>query len=418
MSSFTRSLLPISSRQALFFCLLLAMFELLIYVGSDIVMPAMLYVVADLNAPVSHVPIALNAYLLGGVAFQWLIGPLSDRFGRRPLLLIGAILFAVACLITPLVGDIYVFNVLRFIQGIALGFVVVVSYPALQESFEETDAVRLMALLANIALLSPLLGPLLGSMLLELVTWRTLFVGVGVSGILVLIGLWFFMPETIGVTRTDGSRLEPAPLNLASILASYRELLGNARFMQGSFALGLISIPLIGWIGLAPLLLMNNLGLSSIAYGLWQLPIFAGLIAGNLALNYLVTRFELDALIRLSLWPIFGGLLFMLAATLLTGHLLAVVLGLTIYAFGMGICNATLYRQTLFASESSKGTVAAMLGMISVATIGLGSSALALLGAGTSLAAFAIAASIGAGLALWPLCCLLKRSPITTTVTT
>ncbi|WP_293931718.1 MFS transporter [Iodobacter sp.] len=417
MSSFTRSLLPISSRQALFFCLLLATFELLIYVGSDIVMPAMLYVVADLNAPVSHVPIALNAYLLGGVAFQWLIGPLSDCFGRRPLLLIGATLFAVACLITPLVGDIYVFNVLRFIQGIALGFVVVVSYPALQESFEETDAVRLMALLANIALLSPLLGPLLGSMLLELVTWRTLFVGVGVSGILVLIGLWFFMPETIGVTRTDGSRLEPAPLNLASILASYRELLSNARFMQGSFALGLISIPLIGWIGLAPLLLMNNLGLSSIAYGLWQLPIFAGLIAGNLALNYLVTRFELDALIRLSLWPIFGGLLFMLAATLLTGHLLAVVLGLTIYAFGMGICNATLYRQTLFASESSKGTVAAMLGMISVATIGLGSSALALLGAGTSLAAFAIAASIGAGLALWPLCCLLKRPPITASVT-
>jgi DHA1 family multidrug/chloramphenicol efflux transport protein-like MFS transporter len=225
------------------------------------------------------------------------------------------------------------------------------------------------------------------------------------------------MPETIGVTRKDGSRLEPAPLNLASILASYRELLGNARFMQGSFALGLISIPLIGWIGLAPLLLMNNLGLSSIAYGLWQLPIFGGLIAGNLALNYLVARFELDALIRLSLRPIFGGLLFMLGTTLVTEHLSALVLGLTIYAFGMGICNATLYRQTLFASESGKGTVAAMLGMISVATIGLGSSALAVLGAGTSLAAFAIAASIGAGLALWPLWCLLKRPPMAAAVT-
>ncbi|MGQ5524098.1 MFS transporter [Chitinimonas sp. PSY-7] len=417
MSSFSRSLLPISARQALYFCLLLATFELLTYVGSDVVMPAMLHVVSDMKAPVSHVPMALNAYLLGGVAFQWLIGPLSDRFGRRPLLLAGAIGYSIACLVTPLVGDIYIFNALRFIQGIGLGFVVVVSYPSLQESFEETDAVRLMALLANIALLSPLLGPLLGSLLLEVMTWRTLFVAVGLFSIVVLIGLWFFMPETIGVTRKDGSRLEPTPLHLADILASYRELLGNARFMQGSFALGLISIPLIGWIGLSPLLLMKNLGLDSIAYGLWQLPIFGGLIAGNLVLNYAAARFELEALIRLSLAPIFGGLLLALVLTLITGWLPALAVGMTIYAFGMGICNASLYRLTLFASESGKGTVAAMLGMISVATLGLGSSVMAELGAGASLAAFAVVASIAAGLAIWPLWRLLKRRPLVTAAT-
>ncbi|MFC5474760.1 MFS transporter [Paraherbaspirillum soli] len=411
MSLFSRSLLPISPRRALFFCLLLATFELLTYVASDVVMPAMLYVVRDLQVPASHVPMALNAYLLGGVAFQWLIGPLSDRFGRRPLLLIGVAGFALACMVTPWIGDIYFFHGLRFIQGIGLGFIVVVSYPVLQEAFRETEAVRLMAILANIALLSPLLGPLLGSLLLEVLSWRALFVGVGLLAVLTWFGLWRFMPETIGVTRTDGSHLAPTPLHLASILSSYGELLRNARFMQGSLALGLISIPLISWIGLSPLLLMHDLGLNTIAYGLWQLPIFGGLIAGNLVLNYAADRFELDALIRLALVPIVGGLLLMLGMTLAGVKLMALIPGMAIYAFGMGICNASLYRLTLFASESGKGTVAAMLGMVSIATIGLGSAALSVLGAGTSLQTFAVAASASVGLALWPLWRLLRQKP-------
>ncbi|WP_249384115.1 MFS transporter [Chitinivorax sp. B] len=402
-----------SSRQAACFCLFLALFELLTYVASDVVMPAMLQVVTDLHADNRHVPTALNAYLLGGVAFQWLIGPLSDRFGRRPLLLIGVAGFALAVLATPMVGDIQLFNILRFAQGIGLGFVVVVSYPTLQEAFAETDAVRLMALLANIALLSPLLGPLLGSLLLQVMSWRELFIGIALLTLLVATGLWRFMPETIGVRRTDGSLLPATPLHVGQILASYGELLRNNRFMQGSLALGLISIPLIGWIGIAPLLLVQHQGLSVLAYGLWQLPIFGGLIAGNLALNHLAQRYELDKLVRMSLLPIIGGLAGMLTFTAATGWLAMLVIGMSVYAFGMGICNASLYRLTLFASESGKGTVAAMLGMLSVATIGLGSTLLAKLGAGDNLLTFATAATLTASCALWPLWRLLKPMPVT-----
>lgn len=114
------SLLPVSSRHALFFCLFLSTFELLTYVASDVVMPGMLTVIKDLNAQPHYVPWSLNAYLLGGVSFQWLIGPASDRFGRRPLLLIGCVLFSVSCLATPWVDNIQVFTLLRFIQGIGL----------------------------------------------------------------------------------------------------------------------------------------------------------------------------------------------------------------------------------------------------------------------------------------------------------
>ncbi|AIN17265.1 sugar (and other) transporter family protein [Yersinia rochesterensis] len=404
------SLLPISPYRALLFCLLLSLFELLTYVGSDVIMPGMLNVVSDLQAENSYVPLSLNAYLLGGVAFQWLIGPLSDRVGRRPLLLFGCMMFTMACLATYWVNDIRLFIALRFIQGIGLGFVIVVSYPALQECFAESDAVRLMAIFSNIALLSPLLGPLIGSALLSFMTWRMLFILIAVLAALVWMGLFWLMPETIGVIRKDGSKLPLQPLQVGSIIKAYLDLLYNRRFMSGSIALGLIGLPIFAWIALSPLLLVHNLGMSMTEYALWQFPVFGALIAGNFALNYTIKHFSIEQLLRMALLPVLCGLAFALVTILITDHVIALITGLSIYAFGLGICNATLYRITLFSSDSGKGTVSAMLGMISVAIFGLGSILLTTLGAGNSLEAYIIGATFSAFAAALPILYLCSPS--------
>ncbi|GLR09812.1 multidrug transporter MdfA [Mixta theicola] len=384
------SLLPISRRHALIFCLVLSLFELLTYIGSDVVMPGMLSVIADLHAEPHYVPWSLNAYLLGGVAFQWLIGPLSDRFGRRPLLLAGCALYTFSCLVTPWVSDINLFTMLRFIQGVGLGFVVTVSYPALQEGFNESNAIRLIAIFSNIALLSPLFGPLVGSFLLSFISWRVLFIIIAALAALSWLGLLLFMPETIGVTRKDGSKIEPQPLHAGDIFRVYRDLLKNRRFMSGSTALGLAGLPLMTWIALSPLLLVHNLGMSMLEYALWQLPIFGSLIAGNIVLNHIAERIKIERILTNSLFPVFAGLASALVMTLFFENIIALVVGMAIYSFGLGICNATLYRLTLFSSEDGKGAVSAMMGMVSVSIFGLGGALLAALGAGNSLSAYII----------------------------
>ncbi|MGV8863536.1 MAG: MFS transporter [Pseudomonas sp.] len=407
----------ITHAQAFFFCLVLSLFELLTYIASDIVMPSMLSVTRDLDASPDYIPYALNLYLLGGVILQWLIGPLSDRFGRRPLLLFGCAGFTLTCLATYWVTDIYLFNGLRLLQGIGLGFVIAVSYPALNEAFSETDAVRVMALLANIALISPLLGPLLGTLLLEWVSWRSLFLIIGAGGVLVWLGLYRFMPETLGVKRRDGSNLEFQPLLLRPLLSGYRALLGNGQFMAGCVALGLIGLPLIAWIGLSPLLLIHGQGLSTLAYALWQLPVFGGLIVGNLLINRVASKYGLRVLIRRALWPLLGGLSTMMIGSQFYPSVMVVVSGLSLYAVGLGFSNAVLYRITLFASDQSKGLVSAMLGTITVALFGLGGSILAVLGTGESLTAFALTGGAAGFLALWPLHRVLTEPAITTDTT-
>jgi DHA1 family multidrug/chloramphenicol efflux transport protein-like MFS transporter len=387
-------------RQAIGFCLAITAFELLTYMASDMIMPAMLTVTDELAADVRHVPHAFNLYLIGGVCLQWLIGPLSDQWGRRPLLLLGCALFSGACAISFTTNSIEMFNLLRLMQGMGLGFVVAVSYPALQEVFCEADAVRLMALLGNVALLSPLLGPLLGSLLLEWINWRELFLGLGIAAACVWVGLFACMPESVGVARRDGVTLHPVVFSWRKTRQRYLALLANRRFLGASLALGLMSLPLIAWIGLAPLLLIQLQGLTPVEYGLWQIPIFSAVILGNLILDRLLVNHSIPELIRLALWPFCLGLVALAGCAALGASIEPVVASLALYAIGLGMSNAALYRLALFSSDDSKGLVSAMTGMISIAVMGIGGSLIAASGGGMRLELFAFWSALGGLLCL------------------
>ena len=375
------------------FCLAIALFELLTYMASDLVMPAMLAVTEELGAASDQIPYAFNLYLLGGVLLPWLIGPLSDRHGRRPFMLVGCAGFVLACAATTQVTQMHGFNGLRLIQGMGLGFVIAVSYPAIQDMFNESDAVKIMALLGNLALLSPLLGPLLGGLLLQWLSWRELFLLLAGLGAVSWLALWGFMPRLPKPVPPGRRQPSPVPFELRALIKRYGALLSHPRFMAASVALGLMSLPLIAWIGLSPLLLEGQ-GVSPLVYGLWQIPVFAAVILGNLLLNAWVERVGVGGVLRCSLWPLCAGLAALVIASRFALSLPVLVSGLSLYALGLGMGNAALYRLALFTSDDSKGLVSAMVGMISIAVMSVAGSLLASLGAGDSLESFALMAGI------------------------
>lgn len=329
------------------------------------IQPGMLAVVADFNASIEWVPTSMTAYLAGGMFLQWLLGPLSDRRGRRPVMLAGVAFFVITCLAILLVNTIEQFIAMRFLQGIGLCFIGAVGYATIQESFEEAVCIKITALMANVALIAPLLGPLAGAALIHVAPWQSMFVLFAVLGAISFIGLWRAMPET--------AVLKGEKLSLSAMWHDYKQVLANRRFLCGALALGFASLPLLAWIAQSPVILISGEQLSTFDYGLLQVPIFGALIIGNLTLARLSGKTSIPKLIKLGAGPMIGGLILAAVSTLYSSHAyLWMTAGLSLYAFGIGVANAGLVRLTLFASDISKGTVSAAMGMISMFVFTLG----------------------------------------------
>lgn len=351
--------------RALLFPLALVLFEFATYIAHDMIQPGMLIVTQEFAVGPEWVSTSLTAYLMGGVVLQWLLGPLSDKYGRRPVMLAGILFFIAACLLTTWVKNIEQFVALRFVQGISLCFIGAVGYAAVQEAFDEALAVRMMALMANVALLAPLAGPLAGAAWLTVADWRSMFWLFAVCSAVALVVLLRVMPETAG----DRSH----SIAIKNLARGYGRLAKDRQVMYGSFAIGLVFIPILTWVALSPVILIHDEGLSRLHYALLQLPVFLAMILGNLTLGKLAGRVPIEQPVKFAAWPILLGLTLALVANLYNSHsYLLLTAGLSLYAFGAGMVNAGLYRLTLYASKEGKGSVAAMLGMISILTLAIG----------------------------------------------
>lgn len=344
------------SRATLMFPLALVLFEFSVYIGNDLVQPAMLAITKEFGVSSSWAPSSMSFYLLGGACVAWLLGPLSDRVGRKKVLLAGVLFFVVCCLLILLTQNIESFLALRFLQGIGLTVISAVGYAAIQETFEERDAIKVMALMANISLLAPLLGPVVGAFLIDHVSWHWGFIGIAFLAFLSWFGLKAKMPDTkVSIPKQP----------LSYILDDFKQVYKNKRFLGMTLALPMVSMPLMLWIALSPVMLVEELGFSSMQYGLAQFPVLGGLILGNIVLIKIIDKLALGKSVLIGLPIMLLGSLVLVAGVIWQDYLIwCLIAGMTLLSFGEGISFSVLYRFALMSSEVSKGTVAAAVSML------------------------------------------------------
>jgi len=373
MNEQSEPLINITRRHALFFAGFLVLYEFLTYIANDMIMPGMLYVIKTFQASTSMVAYSLMLYVLGGSSLQIILGPLSDRYGRRIVMLTGAILFVIFTIFLACSVSMQQFLWGRFFEGMGLCFISVVGYAVLQEIFAELDAVRLIAIMGNVAILAPLFGPLLGALLLQHMHWRWIFVIIASAGVLALWGLWRYMPESVGALRRDGKRIHAAPLSLRHAIVNYKRVLSNIPFIWGVLAYGLLGIPCIAWIALSPIFIVTNAHLSLLTYAYWQIPVFTAFIVGNFALTYLTRYLTLVQLMRCGAIIVFFSLFLMFACSFwYQKSFLTLLPGLILYCFGYSLVATPLNRWILFLNTISKGTVSAVICLTSLGMQSLG----------------------------------------------
>lgn len=341
----------------LFFPVALILYDFAAYLSTDLIQPGIINVVRDFNADVSLAPAAVSLYLAGGMALQWLLGPLSDRIGRRPVLIAGALIFTLACAATLLTTSMTQFLVARFVQGTSICFIATVGYVTVQEAFGQTKAIKLMAIITSIVLVAPVIGPLSGAALMHFVHWKVLFAIIAAMGLIALIGLALAMPETV--------KRGAVPFSARGVLRDFRDVFRNRVFLFGAATLSLSYIPMMSWVAVSPVILIDTGGMSTSEFAWAQAPVFGAVIVANMV----VVRFVKDPTQPRFIWraaPIqLSGLAVLIAGNLLWPHVwLWSVLGTSLYAFGIGMIFPTLFRFTLFSNNLPKGTVSASLNMV------------------------------------------------------
>ncbi|WP_122902580.1 MdfA family multidrug efflux MFS transporter [Acinetobacter sp. B51(2017)] len=339
------------------FPLALVLFEFAVYLGNDLVQPAMLAITRDFNVSSSWAPSSMSFYLLGGGCIAWLMGPLADRIGRKKVLVGGAVFFAITCLLILLTQNIQSFLSLRFLQGMGLTVISAVGYAAIQENFEERSAVKVMAIMGNMTLFAPLLGPIIGAFLIEHVSWHWGFVGIAMLALLGALGLKVAMP------KDTPEKLVKQPMS--TIWADFKKVFSNQQFLIMTSALPLACLPIMLWIALSPVMLVEYLGLSSTQYGLAQIPVLGALILGSLVLVKIVDRYPLGQTIHFGLPMMLVGAVIIVAGLFLPDYFLyCLIIGMTIMSFGEGMCFSVMYRLAMMSSDISKGTVASAMSML------------------------------------------------------
>jgi DHA1 family multidrug/chloramphenicol efflux transport protein-like MFS transporter len=354
------------------FPIFLVIFEVSVYTANDMIQPAMPRVVSDYGVSGAWIATALTAFMIGGGMLTWLLGPYSDLAGRRPVLLTGVALFFVACLATYLISHIEGFMLLRVLQGMGMSFIGAVGYAAIQEVFEEKRAIRIMALMANVSLIAPLLGPLLGVWIIEWAPWQTIFAINASLALIAFVGLFFCMPETLPLEVKQATmRSAPNLLGfLSHLVHQYRALAKDKNFWRNSMTPALMITPTLGWIGLGPMILMNDFGLSSREFALWQIPVFSCLIAANLFLAYVTGRWPLQHSLYIGLWiaacaALLGlGLVFTVGAAVWVLALITALIGIV-----DGLSMSVYYRFALTGSEAPKGILAAAVSVVFMAVL-------------------------------------------------
>ncbi|WP_247887362.1 multidrug effflux MFS transporter [Azospirillum sp. SYSU D00513] len=333
--------------------------------------PSMPRLPAVFDTGYAMVQLTLSLFLIGVAVGQLAYGPLSDRFGRRPVLLGGVALYVVAslaCALAPSIGFLVAGRVAQALGGCAG---MVIGRAVVRDAWGRDEATRVLAMVIAGMAVAPMLGPALGGVLDDWIGWRAGFVFTVGFGLLVLLAGFRSLPET---------NRQPVPIpSPAALWGIYRTLLGKPVFLGFALVAALNTAGFFAFLAGAPFIMVDMLGRSASEYGIVFILLSVGYMAGNLLVSRLAGRWRGERLMLIGLVLSLTGPAVMLAL-LLAGVFtpLALFLPATVMCLGNGLVMPTSMSAAIGVEPRLAGTASGLLGFCQM---GMGAAVSATVGA-------------------------------------
>ena len=332
--------------------------------STDLYAPSLPYLTEHFGTTPELMKLTISLNLIVYGFAQLIYGPLSDRFGRRPIFLGSITLFSIASIACALAQSIDQLLIARVLLGIFAAAEVVMCLAVFKDLFTEKEQVKGFAIYGMAIALAPAIAPVLGGYIHVWFGWEFNFYLVAAIGVFTALLIYFLLPES---TVPD-----PGALKIGTIMRSYLGVISNPVFMlYGCFAglaLGLVYVFVTG----APFILITYFGIEIQHFGYYQAVIVVAFFFGSMLATRLVDYWDPMRVFNIGLVTLLAGSL-MLTGFVFIGGLSPNTLTLSymFIAFGLGPTFAVSPSRAMNAVEHSAGSAAAMFGSLEIGLSGV-----------------------------------------------
>ncbi|MEU5163958.1 Bcr/CflA family multidrug efflux MFS transporter [Streptomyces sp. NPDC020875] len=343
--------------------------------SMDMYLPALPAVTDSLSAPAATIQLTLTTCIAGLALGQLIVGPLSDRWGRRTPLLIGMVVYVLATALCAFAPDAGTLIALRLLQGLAGAAGIVIARAVVRDLYEGVAMARFFSTLMLISGVAPVVAPLIGGQVLRFTDWRGIFLVLTGVGALLTLVILKWLPETLPPERRRGG-------GIGESLRTMRGLLGDRVFTGYVLTGGFSFAALFAYIAASPFVIQEIYGASPQAYSLLFGLNSIGLIAvGQLNGRVLIGRVSLDKALACGLTLIVvasAALVVMTTGVFGEPGLVGVAAGLFVLMSAQGLAmpntNALALNRTPHAAGSASaliGTAGFLMGALASPLVGL-----------------------------------------------
>ena len=331
-------------------------------VGMHIFVPALPAAAKDLHARPAALELTISLYILGLAVGQLVYGPASDRFGRRPTLLVGLSLFTIASVAGLFASDVHTLIVARFFQALGGCSGLVLARAMIRDTSQAHEAARRLALTNLLVTAGPAVAPLIGGGLSALWGWRTILVGLSALGVANFMMAWLLLQET---------RPEALFVSASQYARDYVGLLRSRQFLGYAVGGACATTSLYAFIACAPFIFIDRLHAPSASVGLYLALLVSGIWLGSLLASQLIARFSLNRFV------VVANAVSVVAAASFLGFviadratLLAIVGTMFVFSVGVGAAAPAALVKAISVNPRVTGTASGLYGSVQMAVAG------------------------------------------------
>lgn len=267
----------------------------------NLLVPALPRLAEVLASDHETVQLTISLYLAGLAVSQLVVGPLSDRFGRRPVLICGFLLSGCAALACIAISNVYGLIAMRIVQAFGGATGLSTGRAIIRDVFDREHSAKMISIVASAMSVAPMVAPLIGGLIETFFGWQGIFLFMSLMSLGLVAWIWLTLPET-------RSR-EADVVAHTKFFPTVAMLLKDPRFIGYSFSAAIGSGSFFIFLGAGPHVIISMMGRSSTEFGLWFMPTAAGYLIGNMVTTRLAVRVGVDRMLLLgNVLNLIGGI--------------------------------------------------------------------------------------------------------------